>query len=70
MSLIVLVSPLSAQVPLLEGADYAGVDAGALCCLRQGIPMVFAIGDFDTAGQRTRAHRPVHRLSCPPLPER
>ena len=50
MSLIVLVSPLSAQVPLLEGADYAGVDAGALCCLRQGIPMVFAIGDFDTAG--------------------
>ena len=50
MSVIVLVSPLSRQVPLLEGADYAGVDAGALCCMRQGIPMVFAIGDFDTAG--------------------
>lgn len=49
MSVIVLVSPLAKQVPLLAGADYAGVDAGALCCLRQGIDMVFALGDFDTA---------------------
>lgn len=67
MSLIVLVSPLSAQVPLLEDADYAGVDAGALCCLRQGIPMVFAIGDFDTAGseqERIALSTDCHVLPC------
>ena len=67
MSVIVLVSPLSRQVPLLEGADYAGVDAGALCCMRQGIPMVFAIGDFDTAGtEKTRIalSTECHVLPC------
>lgn len=49
MSKIVLVSPLAKKIPLIAGADYAGVDAGALRCMDQNIPMQFALGDFDTA---------------------
>lgn len=49
MSALVLVSPLAEKIPLISGADYAGVDAGALRCMEQGIEMVFALGDFDTA---------------------
>ena len=50
MSAIVLVSPLAEKIPRISGADYAGVDAGALRCMEAGIEMVFALGDFDTAG--------------------
>ena len=49
MSVILLISPLAKKIPLIEGADYAGVDAGALRCMEQGISMVYALGDFDTA---------------------
>lgn len=49
MSVIVLVSPLAKRIPIIEDAVYAGIDAGALRCMEQGIPMVFALGDFDTA---------------------
>lgn len=50
MSALVLISPLAEKIPRISGADYAGVDAGALRCMEAGIEMVFALGDFDTAG--------------------
>lgn len=48
MQTVVLVAGMAQRVPLLRDADYIGVDKGAMCCLRQGIPMVMAIGDFDS----------------------
>lgn len=32
----------------MEHADYIGVDHGAVCCMRQGIAMRKAVGDFDS----------------------
>ena len=63
--MIVLVSPLARQIPLLDDAVYAGVDAGALRCIEQGIPMVFALGDFDTANEKLsliEAQVPCYKL--------
>lgn len=63
--MIVLVSPLAGQIPLLDDAVYAGVDAGALRCIEQNIPMVFALGDFDTAKEKVsliEAKVPCYKL--------
>ena len=51
MSIAVLVLKLAKEVPILENADYIGVDAGTLVCLQQNIPMKYAVGDFDSVTQ-------------------
>lgn len=48
MKKVILITPKSNKIPNLEGFDYVGVDSGALLLLKQGIPMSFAIGDFDS----------------------
>ncbi|MEG1475198.1 MAG: thiamine diphosphokinase [Longicatena sp.] len=48
MSKVVLVAGMAHHVPCLEGYDYIGVDHGAICCVEQNIPMIAAIGDFDS----------------------
>ena len=48
MSKVVLIAGRAYQVPLIEHADYYGVDHGAVCCMRQQIKMKKAIGDFDS----------------------
>lgn len=62
-----LVSPLAKQIPRLAGYAYAGVDAGALRCMEQGISMAFALGDFDsdeTALAKIRAQTECYILPC------
>lgn len=39
--------------PQFDG-DYIGIDRGALHCAHKGIPMVFAIGDFDSVDEREK----------------
>ena len=48
MSKVVLVAGMCEAAPILQGADYIGVDHGAVCCMRQGIRMRKAVGDFDS----------------------
>ena len=43
-----LVAGLAKHIPIIEGMDYIGVDYGAVCCLRQKLPLVLAVGDFDS----------------------
>lgn len=48
MSKVVLVAGMSNTVPFLEDADYIGIDHGAVSCMQQQIPMLMAVGDFDS----------------------
>lgn len=47
----VLVLKMASSVPLIEDAEYIGVDAGTLVCLKQHIPMKYAVGDFDSVSE-------------------
>ena len=48
MSKVVLVAGMCETAPVIAHADYIGVDHGAVCCMRQGIAMRKAVGDFDS----------------------
>ena len=48
MSKVVLVAGMCETAPFIAHADYIGVDHGAVCCMRQGIAMRKAVGDFDS----------------------
>ena len=48
MPKVVLVAGRAYQIPLIEHADYYGVDHGAICCMHQKIKKKKAIGDFDS----------------------
>lgn len=48
MRAAVLVTPKADAIPVIEGALYIGIDAGALLLRRQGLPCHLAIGDFDS----------------------
>ena len=48
MTCAVLITPLVDVVPIIEGCDYIGVDAGALKIIDQGLPIKMAGGDFDS----------------------
>lgn len=48
MAKVMLVAGLAKHIPIIEGMDYIGVDYGAVCCLRQKLPLVLAVGDFDS----------------------
>ena len=43
-----LITPQSKNIPILDGYDYIGVDSGALLIIDKGLPIKFAIGDFDS----------------------
>lgn len=48
MKKVLLITPKSKTIPKLDDYDYVGVDAGALLVLKEGFPLLFAIGDFDS----------------------
>ncbi len=48
MKTAILVTPLTKEIPTMEEAIYVGVDAGALHILDKGLPLAFAVGDFDS----------------------
>lgn len=51
MPRVVLVCGHTTKVERLEGIDYIGVDHGAYVCAKNHIPMVYAIGDFDSVNE-------------------
>lgn len=51
MPRVILVCGHTTHVDFVEGVDYIGVDHGAYVCARQNIPMIEAIGDFDSVTQ-------------------
>lgn len=53
MPRVVLVAGMSQCPPRLD-ADYIGVDHGAFTCLEHGIPMIAAVGDFDSVSEQER----------------
>lgn len=48
MSKIVLVANRVEQLLFDERCDYMGIDGGSLYCLENNIPIVCAVGDFDS----------------------
>lgn len=56
MSKVILVAGLASHIPYDTQYDYIGIDAGAYACMKQKVPMKFAIGDFDsiTAEQKEK----------------
>lgn len=48
MSKVKLIAKLCNQITYDALYDYIGVDKGALTCLKENIPMVCALGDFDS----------------------
>ncbi|MCH4286448.1 MULTISPECIES: thiamine diphosphokinase [Bacillota] len=55
MSKVILVAGMSQNVPVLKGYDYIGIDHGAISCIKQHIPMVCAVGDFDSVNDEEKA---------------
>lgn len=55
MSKVILVAGMSKNVPVIEGYDYVGIDHGAISCIQQQIPMVCAVGDFDSVSMEEKA---------------
>lgn len=51
MSKVILVAGMSETVPIFKDADYIGIDYGAVRCMKQQIPMVMAVGDFDSTNE-------------------
>ena len=60
MTCAVLITPLVDVVPIIEGCDYIGVDAGALKIIDQGLPIKMAVGDFDSLNEED-----LKRITCP-----
>lgn len=51
-----LLAGLAKNVPYDPSYDYVGIDYGAICAIKENIPLVCAIGDFDSV-------TPAQRLS-------
>lgn len=66
MSKVILVAAMSTTVPKYADADYIGIDHGAVSCMNQQIPMLMAIGDFDSTSetelQALQGYTNVHKL--------
>lgn len=62
-----LVAALSHNVPKIKGMDYVGIDRGALVCVEEQIPMLCAIGDFDsvTSEERKKIEQAVETQVLP-----
>lgn len=54
MRKVMLVAGLTKKVPLRKGYAYIGVDRGAYTAMLQQIPLLCAIGDFDSISERER----------------
>lgn len=45
---IMLIAAMSQRIERIDDCDYVGIDRGALVAVRQQIPLLCAIGDFDS----------------------
>lgn len=68
MSKVVLIAGMCQDVPVWEGYDYIGIDRGALCCVKQQIQMLCAVGDFDSVSE-VEKQQIAQVTSILPLPE-
>lgn len=68
MSKVILVANLCETVPVVEGVDYIGIDKGAFLCMEKRIPLLYAIGDFDSLDesqlQQLKKYTKVIQLHC------
>lgn len=68
MPKVILVAGMSKAIPLVENAHYIGIDHGAVCCMHQQIPMIIAIGDFDSVCaedyEQLKKYTKVNKLSA------
>lgn len=51
---LILVTPMAENIPMIEGADYVGIDAGILQLLKEGITPMAGIGDFDSVKEEEK----------------
>lgn len=51
MSKVILIASRAVSVPYEKNCDYIGVDRGAYIAMQQDIPLVCAIGDFDSISE-------------------
>lgn len=51
MHIAIAVLKLGKEIPYIEGADYVGVDRGALTLAQDNIHMALALGDFDSVNE-------------------
>lgn len=49
--IVLLAAGMTSVVPDMMDVDYIGVDHGAVCIMKQGLPMCAAIGDFDSVSK-------------------
>ncbi len=45
---IMLIAAMSQNIPRLSDYEYVGIDKGALTAIRAQLPLICAIGDFDS----------------------
>lgn len=57
-----LIAGMANTIPVLPDMAYVGIDKGALIALRQHIPLICAIGDFDSI---TKEEREEVEAYCP-----
>lgn len=57
-----LIAAMSQTIKKIPDCDYVGIDRGALIAIRQQIPLLCAIGDFDSVTEAERAEISLH---CP-----
>lgn len=67
MSKVILVAGMSQTIPVIEGYDYIGIDHGAISCIEQRIPMICAVGDFDSVSEeeKTKIQEKTRMLPLP-----
>lgn len=59
---IMLIAAMSQTIEKIPDCDYIGIDRGALTAIRQNIPLLCAIGDFDSISSEERDEIAIH---CP-----
>lgn len=68
MSKVILVANLCESIPVVEDADYIGVDKGAFLCMEKRIPLLYAIGDFDSLNEnqfkQLKEYTKIIQLHC------
>ena len=52
---IMLIAAMSQNIPRLSDCEYVGIDKGALTAIRAQLPLICAIGDFDSVTETEKA---------------
>lgn len=52
---IMLIAAMSQNIPRISDCDYVGIDKGALTAVRKQLPLICAIGDFDSVTETEKA---------------